>query len=147
MTGWEERGGLLEEASQLETSSVVIGIEKSAATCEWKWRRARLFWSVLRLLETGAKPWALLVIASAGSGPTHNNPARPARLCQYTHTVGKARCHSWEEREIFHTWQGGKKRSTLGSQIHDWGWGESRKVAFSWLEKGKDLIALGLFRM
>lgn len=37
------------------------------------------------------------------SGPTHNNPARPARLCQYTHTVGKARCHSWEEREIFHT--------------------------------------------
>lgn len=82
------------------------------------------------------------------SGPTQNSLARPASLFQYTHTVGKARCHLWEERETFHTWWGSKKkRSTLGPQTHGWGWGESRKVAFSWLERGKDLIALGLFRM
>lgn len=31
--------------------------------------KAKLFWSVLRLLETGAKPLALLVVANPGLHP------------------------------------------------------------------------------
>lgn len=62
---------------------MVIGIEKSAVKREWKRKiRANPSWLVQRLLETGAKPLALLSAASLRSRPAQDSQAKPRRLFQ-----------------------------------------------------------------